>query len=240
MNRCTHILQRGIRAGEMCGMTVPTNINHQPFCRRHYLQNSSDEQGAQDEPDGPDVEDTDLSTDEMTALMRTMHPVVEINFNQLDDQDLLSFINELSSVLGYNSILNIQKVYKDNDNLISFIKTNINKDTEMEGFWGAWIANNFYYSDKDEECIICLEKIVGGKCSGVKTGCDHIFHTKCLNIWFDTNKSNKCPLCRGDISSIKFQKSPINDLERLINDKGVEWVKSNINNINTINTINSD
>lgn len=47
-------------------------------------------------------------------------------------------------------------------------------------------------------CSICFNKI--NKSNATKTICEHIFHRKCLEIWF--NKSLSCPLCRNEFAVI--------------------------------------
>lgn len=47
--------------------------------------------------------------------------------------------------------------------------------------------------DNSPECSICLDVIA----KGIKTPCNHIFHTHCILIWLKEN--DNCPLCRSII-----------------------------------------
>jgi len=55
-----------------------------------------------------------------------------------------------------------------------------------------------------EECVICYEPLLNE--ATVTTPCNHIFHTRCLCSWFNTNYKT-CPYCRrlfnpGEITSM--------------------------------------
>uniref|UniRef100_A0AC35GRC4 RING-type domain-containing protein n=1 Tax=Panagrolaimus sp. PS1159 TaxID=55785 RepID=A0AC35GRC4_9BILA len=45
-------------------------------------------------------------------------------------------------------------------------------------------------------CMICLEYLQPNNTSF--TSCGHIFHQKCLNLWFISKAVQSCPLCRND------------------------------------------
>ena len=51
----------------------------------------------------------------------------------------------------------------------------------------------------EDECSICLKKIKGKHTKPV--GCNHHFHTKCINKFIETNNKNniitRCPICRS-------------------------------------------
>lgn len=49
---------------------------------------------------------------------------------------------------------------------------------------------------KSEECSICLSGL--SYPSLIRTGCDHVFHYKCLKRWYDEEKDT-CPLCRATL-----------------------------------------
>jgi len=46
--------------------------------------------------------------------------------------------------------------------------------------------------DEDNDCAICCESLK--RDLQKKLQCNHLFHNKCINIWF--NKSRTCPICR--------------------------------------------
>ena len=58
--------------------------------------------------------------------------------------------------------------------------------------------------DKNISCCICLEKIKSNEEIG-QLPCDHFFHFKCIQEWFNTNYDNKCPLCNKEISAIDIE-----------------------------------
>ena len=47
--------------------------------------------------------------------------------------------------------------------------------------------------DNDESCSICLEIFRDGM-KIAKLRCNHLFHTDCINRWFEVNFT--CPLCK--------------------------------------------
>ena len=53
---------------------------------------------------------------------------------------------------------------------------------------------------KNEECIICLEKISFQERHFLH--CGHIFHCDCINKWLNMDK-NKCPTCKQNIECDK-------------------------------------
>ena len=48
----------------------------------------------------------------------------------------------------------------------------------------------------ERECCICLKKILADE---TITKCQHYFHRKCLNSWFEY--SSNCPICRKHIEN---------------------------------------
>ena len=59
---------------------------------------------------------------------------------------------------------------------------------------------NFNNNVSDEllldECSICLEKYNYND-KIIKLNCNHVYHKKCLKLWF--NKGKTCPICRFEI-----------------------------------------
>lgn len=47
---------------------------------------------------------------------------------------------------------------------------------------------------KDETCSICLEKYKNKSIVVKPNDCNHLFHVKCLEQWF--NHKSTCPVCR--------------------------------------------
>lgn len=50
-------------------------------------------------------------------------------------------------------------------------------------------------------CVICLSKFILNE-EIFKTNCSHMFHTRCLELWFKEN--NSCPLCKKKIGKEEF------------------------------------
>lgn len=88
------------------------------------------------------------------------------------------------------------------------------------------ILNN----EKDEECVICTEKITLAR----KLPCNHYFHLICLSKWFEKGH-NSCPICRnaihfgGNIDKIIFNRNLGNGQQN--NRGGVFSFSFNLNNL---------
>jgi len=55
-------------------------------------------------------------------------------------------------------------------------------------------------ADEDEVCAICQEGMASGTEARSLNACDHMFHTGCIDTWFQRNV--RCPVCRHDIRDI--------------------------------------
>jgi hypothetical protein len=55
-------------------------------------------------------------------------------------------------------------------------------------------------ADDDEVCAICQEGMASGTEARSLNACDHMFHTGCIDTWFQRNV--RCPVCRHDIRDI--------------------------------------
>jgi hypothetical protein len=77
-----------------------------------------------------------------------------------------------------------------NDRWPSVIDNNnkIKHELKYENYTG-----NKEYNDS---CTICLEQFIPSD-SIYEIKCKHIFHSKCLNLWYKRNKC--CPVCRDRI-----------------------------------------
>uniref|UniRef100_A0A914XUN1 RING-type domain-containing protein n=1 Tax=Panagrolaimus superbus TaxID=310955 RepID=A0A914XUN1_9BILA len=63
------------------------------------------------------------------------------------------------------------------------------------------ISKPFYPSSSNEPtteyiCMICLEYLQSN--NTCFTSCGHIFHQKCLKLWYKNKGEKTCPLCRSD------------------------------------------
>jgi hypothetical protein len=85
-----------------------------------------------------------------------------------------------------------------------------------------------------DKCSICLKDIYEN--SFYETSCGHLFHPKCINIWFENKKT--CPLCRHNMcpeSTIPVIVEPIimniDEVETIIDEVDIE-------NINAVSELN--
>jgi len=53
--------------------------------------------------------------------------------------------------------------------------------------------------DEEHICNICLETIKDDDSRIIKLSCDHFFNYDCIENWLK-NYSNKCPICRSEVS----------------------------------------
>lgn len=53
--------------------------------------------------------------------------------------------------------------------------------------------------DGSSTCVVCLNRLGDGE-QVRKLACRHVFHTECLDGWFNTLNFN-CPLCRSNLVS---------------------------------------
>lgn len=49
-----------------------------------------------------------------------------------------------------------------------------------------------------DDCLICFEKIEQLSENVVCDECNKPFHTKCMEKWFNSNQTRKCPHCRNN------------------------------------------
>ena len=54
-------------------------------------------------------------------------------------------------------------------------------------------------------CSTCLECFFPNSDVSI-TPCGHLFHTKCIQRWFQANDRNDCPHCKNDVKSDKILK----------------------------------
>ncbi|KAL0917276.1 hypothetical protein M5K25_012327 [Dendrobium thyrsiflorum] len=47
------------------------------------------------------------------------------------------------------------------------------------------------------ECAVCLTELADGDATRFLPGCRHVFHLKCIDMWFAANST--CPICRSSI-----------------------------------------
>ncbi|CAL0330175.1 unnamed protein product [Lupinus luteus] len=59
----------------------------------------------------------------------------------------------------------------------------------------------FTFSPKGEpvECAVCLSEFKDGEAGRVLPKCKHSFHTKCIDMWFQSHST--CPLCRVHVEA---------------------------------------
>jgi len=71
-----------------------------------------------------------------------------------------------------------------------------------------------YTSPSDEICIICQDAFRADPPVRLLTHCNHAFHKRCADVWFQTNVH--CPVCRHDIRQTN-RAPPVPDHHRITN-----------------------
>lgn len=54
--------------------------------------------------------------------------------------------------------------------------------------------------DSEQECAVCRDTMLTGATVRKITGCSHMFHRSCIDIWFQSNV--RCPNCRHDVRTL--------------------------------------
>jgi hypothetical protein len=54
--------------------------------------------------------------------------------------------------------------------------------------------------DSEQECAVCRDTMLTGATVRKITGCGHLFHRSCIDVWFQSNV--RCPNCRYDVRSL--------------------------------------
>ena len=88
---------------------------------------------------------------------------------------------------------------EDNENLDEreiFMKKRNQYILELDEFQYKHLKK--YSALKEDKCPICLQKYKGADIIK-EFPCKHIFHKNCIFKWL--NKSNKCPMCKYDITN---------------------------------------
>ena len=65
---------------------------------------------------------------------------------------------------------------------------------------------NYIENNEKEKCIICLEEIKINE-NVCYLPCKHVFHFKCLKLYFYDNLCSECPLCKYDLFTILNEKN---------------------------------
>ena len=60
-------------------------------------------------------------------------------------------------------------------------------------------------SDGEETCSICRGNYFDNNIARTITGCEHQFHSSCLDNWLSRNRT--CPLCRGNVVQLNTSAS---------------------------------
>ena len=48
----------------------------------------------------------------------------------------------------------------------------------------------------DEQCSICFENYMQGEYATKINNCKHFFHRQCIQKWFTSGQTVKCPICK--------------------------------------------
>ncbi|KAK7387925.1 hypothetical protein VNO78_22723 [Psophocarpus tetragonolobus] len=74
------------------------------------------------------------------------------------------------------------------------------------------------------ECAVCLSEFESGETGRVLPKCNHSFHTKCIDMWFQSHAT--CPLCRASVEAITDREIP-SDMAVVVS--GPETVREEVN-----------
>uniref|UniRef100_A0A6C0IAR5 RING-type domain-containing protein n=1 Tax=viral metagenome TaxID=1070528 RepID=A0A6C0IAR5_9ZZZZ len=55
-------------------------------------------------------------------------------------------------------------------------------------------------ADSEQECAVCRDTMLTGATVRKITGCSHMFHRSCIDVWFQSNV--RCPNCRHDVRTL--------------------------------------
>ena len=88
------------------------------------------------------------------------------------------------------------EIDENNEELELFIKKRNQYILELDEFQYKHLKK--YSALREDKCPICLQKYKGVDIIK-EFPCKHIFHKNCIFKWL--NKSNKCPLCKYDITN---------------------------------------
>ena len=105
------------------------------------------------------------------------------------------FISNRNLILNFN----IGSLYTDNKIINNSIKEiSLDEILSYEKYLGPKLCKK-EYQKHNSTCTICLEKFKEDIDMVSLTPCFHLFHSKCLDIFFRKNKNAKCPNCNFDI-----------------------------------------
>ena len=88
------------------------------------------------------------------------------------------------------------EINENNEEIELFIKKRNQYILELDEFQFKHLKK--YSALKEDKCPICLQKYKGADIIK-EFPCKHIFHKNCIFKWL--KKSNKCPLCKYDITN---------------------------------------
>ena len=121
-----------------------------------------------------------------------------IRFNRNSSYDNNSGSNRF--IINRNLTLNFNINNRHSDNKIIYPMKQISLDEILtnEKYLGPKICKK-EYQKHNTICTVCLEKFKEDIDMVSLTPCFHLFHNKCLDIYFRKNKNAKCPNCNYDI-----------------------------------------
>ena len=88
------------------------------------------------------------------------------------------------------------EINENNEEIELFIKKRNQYILELDEFQYKHLKK--YSALREDKCPICLQKYKGADIIK-EFPCKHIFHKNCIFKWL--NKSNKCPMCKYDITN---------------------------------------
>lgn len=125
-----------------------------------------------------------------------------INNNNLINFAIIYELNQYSDIIQpinlldfFTYILNLLNPNSNSKKTLSINKFNKLNTCIFENI-------HLYYSNNNQQyivqCLICTDKFKN-KDKIIILPCEHNFHKKCLQKWL-TKESNKCPLCKTEIT----------------------------------------
>lgn len=121
-------------------------------------------------------------------------------FNNRNEDDLFNSVfneNRISPFMNFietiDSILENRHDLSDHENQIKGVSKELIKKTL--GRYNKVTKNNI--DSFNDKCAVCQDTFEVNQCYR-KLQCNHIFHKKCIDPWFNKH-SQECPVCRKNV-----------------------------------------
>ena len=112
--------------------------------------------------------------------------------------DLNNLLNKLKEMNKYNNVIIIDE--NNHNNTTAIIRLNKKNDYFTKSDFVSHLPKMRKLKGSElgekNKCIICQSNIEVNEYYRELSGCNHIFHKKCIDQWFFKIKDYSCPLCR--------------------------------------------